>query len=253
MKVTRRTETELELHESPAFVWLVLGVFGAGGAWVLVHEGRPVLAVALVAAAALAGLAVGITTTCRFDRDGGELICTSGSLLRSTEARHPLPEIVGVRTQRSAAHMSRATRVVLTMASGAVVPLTSQFGSGTAEHERAAKAVRAFLGLPEPVDPPVPGFGELFRMALDPKAAQGFASRYAGSIAQHEDTVHRRPDDVDARRQLATALALGDRPVEARMHLEHARDAAARAGNDTLASQLDEAIRRLDAAVSARD
>ena len=53
--------------------------------------------------------------------------------------------------------------------------------------------------------------------------------------------MRRSPDDVDARRQLATALALSNRPAEARAHFAHARDVARRQGNDRIAQELDEA------------
>ena len=109
-----------------------------------------------------------------------------------------------------------------------------------------------FLSLPEPVDVPIPGFGDLFRMALDPSSAQGVGGPHAGAIAHHEEAVRRAPDDVEARRQLATALALSNRPAEARVHLAHARDAATRQGHERIASELDETIRRLDMATAPK-
>jgi hypothetical protein len=164
--------------------------------------------------------------------------------------RHPLAEIVGARTERSAARQSQAYRVVLVMSTGATVPLTTQFTSGRGQHEQAAQAIRDFLSLPEQADVPIPGFGDLFRMAFDQSAAQGIGGRYADAIAHHEEAVRRAPDDVEARRQLATALALSNRAAEARVHLAHARDVAIRQGHERIASELDETIRRLDMATA---
>lgn len=177
MKVTRRTDTELVLHESPALVWLIVGVFGVGGTWVLVREGELLIAVGFALVVAVLALAFAVTTTCRFDRVGGELTCERRRLLGRTHLRHPLAEIVGARTERSAARQSQAYRVVLEMSTGTTVPLTSQFTSGRSQHEHVAKIIRDFLGLPEPVDVPIPGFGDLFRMAFDRSAAKGVESR----------------------------------------------------------------------------
>jgi hypothetical protein len=252
VKVTRRTDTELELRESPALVWLIVGVFGIGGSWVLVHEGELLIAAGFAVVVAVLALVFAVTTTCRFDRAAGELSCARRSFLRTTRVRHPLAEIVGARTERSAARQSQAYRIVLVMSSGTTVPLTTQFTSGRGRHEQVAKAIRDFLSLPEPVDVPIPGFGDLFRMAFDPSDAQGVAGRYADAIALHEEAVRRAPDDVEARRQLATALALSNRTAEARVHLEHARDVARRQGHERIASELDETIRRLDMATAAK-
>lgn len=164
MKVTRRTDTELELHDSAALVWLIVGVFGIGGMWVLVHEGELLIAAAFAVVVVALALAFAITTTCRFDRVAGELTCVRRSLLKKSQTRHPLAEIVGARTERSSARQSQAFRVVVVMSSGAVVPLTTQFTSGRGQHEHVAKVIRDFLGLPEPVDVPIPGFRDLFRM-----------------------------------------------------------------------------------------
>ena len=250
MKVTRRTDTELELHESPALVWLIVGVFGIGGTWVLVREGELPIAAGFTLVVVVLALAFAVTTTCRFDRAAGQLTCERRRILGTTRMRHPLAAIVGVRTERSAARQSQAFRVVLELSTGTTVPLTAHFTSGRSQHEHVAQVVRDFLGLPEPVDVPIPGFGDLFRMAFDSSAAQGLANPYARAIAQHEDDVRRSPDDVDARRQLATALALSNRPAEARAHFAHARDVARRQGNDRIAQELDEAIRRLDMATT---
>lgn len=252
MNVTRRTATELELHESATVVWLILGAFGLGGSYVFVHEGRPLYAALLLIGAALAGMTFATRTTCRFDKTSGELTCTSRSTFRATHARHPLADIVGARTERSSAQRSRTTRIVLSLSSGATVPLTTQYGSNTRADEQSAKAIREFLELPEPVNVPIPGFGDLFRMAFSKDAAGKLGEMYGGAIAHHEDAVRRQPDNVDARRQLATALALGNRPDEAKVHLVHARDVASRGGNDDIASQLDEAIHRLDTATDPR-
>ena len=171
MKVTRRTDTELELHESPALVWLIVGVFGIGGSWVLVREGELVIAAGFALVVVVLALAFAITTTCRFDRVGGELTCARRSLLRTTHTRHPLSEIAGARTERSAARHSQAFRVVLVMSTSTTVPLTTQFTNGRGQHEQMAKVIRDFLCLPEPVDVPIPGFRDLLRLAFDQSAA----------------------------------------------------------------------------------
>ena len=77
MRITRRTDTELELRESPALVWLIVGVFGIGGTWVLVHEGELVIAAGFAVLVAALALVFAISTHCRFDRAGGELSCAS--------------------------------------------------------------------------------------------------------------------------------------------------------------------------------
>ena len=173
MRVTRRTDTELELRESPALVWLIVGVFGIGGTWVLVHEGELVIAAGFAVLVAALALVFAISTHCRFDRAGGELSCVRRSLLRTTHVLHPLANIVGARTERSAARNSQAYRVVLVMSTGTTVPLTTQFTSGRGQHEQVAHAIRDFLSLPEPMDVPIPGFGDLVRIAFDGSAAQG--------------------------------------------------------------------------------
>lgn len=252
MNVTRRTDAELELHESPALAWLIVGVFGIGGTWVLVREGALLIAAGFALVVVVLALAFAVTTTCRFDRVGGELTCERRRILGKTRMRHPLAAIVGARTERSGARQSQAYRVVLELSTGITVPLTAHFTSGRSRHEHVARVVREFLGLPEPVDVPIPGFGDLFRMAFDSSAAQGVASLYAHAIAQHEADVRRAPDSIEARRQLATALALSNRPAEARVHFAHARDVASRQGNDQIAQELDEAIRRLDMATTSQ-
>lgn len=246
----RRTDTVLELRESPALVVLILGAFGLGGTLVLVREGESLLAVGFVLLVLALAAAFASTTTCRFDRASGELACSRRTVRGTTQTSHPLAEIVGVRTERSGAQQSQAHRIVLAMASGASVPLTTHFTSGAAEHERTAQAIREFLGLSAPAEVKVPGFRDLFRVAIAGEAdALGSDDE---ALAQHEERVCRAPDDVDARRQLATALALRGRPAEARAHLLHARDVATGAGRHDVASELAEMIRRLDAAASPR-
>jgi len=197
MKVTRRTDTELELRDSPALVWLIVGVLGIGGTSVLVREGELLIAAAFVVVVVALALVFAVTTTCRFDRAAGELSCVKRSFLRTTQVRHPLAEIVGARTERSGARQSQAFRVVLVMSGGTTVPLTTQFTSGRGPHEQAAKAIREFLSLPEPVDVPIPGFGDLVRMAFDRSAAQEVGGRDADAIAHHEAAIRRAPDDVE--------------------------------------------------------
>lgn len=68
MRIVRRTDTELELRESPAMAAAIAGVFGVGGTVVLLREGETLFAAGFVVlVVALAAVFV-TSTSCRFDR-----------------------------------------------------------------------------------------------------------------------------------------------------------------------------------------
>ena len=148
MKVVQRTDTVLELRESPLSAGMILVVFGIGGTWVLVHEGERLLTAGFVLFVLALSTAFISSTTCRFDRTTGELSCTRRTAFGTSQARHPLAEIAGVRTERSSARQSQAHRIVFDMSGGSRVPLTTHFSTG--DHQRAAQVIREFLGLPAP-------------------------------------------------------------------------------------------------------
>lgn len=252
MRVVRRTDTHLELRESPLLAAAIVGVFGVGGTGILLREGEALFAAGFVLLVLALAAAFVRATTCRFDRASGELSCARRSVLGTTHQRHALADMVAVHVERSAAQRSQAYRLVLATSTGARVPLTAHFTSGAAEHERTAQAIREFLGLAAPppdVEPP--GFGDLLRMARS-GGTSALVDRNVDALRAHEERVRLAPDDVEARCALATALAMSGRAAEARTHLQHARDVAAGAGRHDVASGLDETIRRLDSAASHR-
>jgi hypothetical protein len=92
----------------------------------------------------------------------------------------------------------------------------------------------------------------MFRIMRNPDPAQRLAELTGGASAEYEAVLRRDPDNIEALRQLATALALQNRAAEARPYLEAARDNAAGRGNAALAAQLDEMLKRLDEATRRR-
>jgi hypothetical protein len=104
------------------------------------------------------------TVTAEFNRTTGRFKRSTRGLLRNREIGHALSEIVKVDVHASASgNPSRAYRVVLTLASGERVPLTSSYSSGKDDKEQMAATVRRFLSLQNSPDT-MPGFSEMAGM-----------------------------------------------------------------------------------------
>lgn len=250
MKVLRQAERELVLRERPWLVWLVGGLFAVSGGFVALRSSDVLFGVAFGILGVGLILAFANTVTCTFDLDAGRFTRLSKGLLRSGQTGHPIDDIVGVRIEQGRARGSRSYRVALVLSTSAQVPLTSSYSTGKKDKEHIAGLIRDLLRLTDPGDVPIPGFVDMFRMMSDPDAARRLSSLYGGLVAEQEEALRRDPDNVEAHRQLATALAMQNRPEEARAHLELARDAIARNGNSRLAAEFDGMLKQLDDARS---
>jgi hypothetical protein len=167
-------------------------------------------------------------------------------VVRNSEITHPLSEIAGVSVDASrAGNRSPGYRIVITLASGARVPLTPSYGSGKGAKEHSAAAIRTFLNLPQLPEIQIPGFTDMFKLMFDPDGAKRLGEMFGGPAAEYEAIVRRDPGNLEARKQLGVALAMQNKPGEARAHLEAARDLAAQRGNAKLAAEIDETLRRM--------
>lgn len=246
MTIVERTTGKLVLRDGPWLVWLVGGLFVVAGSAVALASDERVFGAAFAVTGAGIIIAFANTVTATFDRSVGRFTRSIKGLVRNSETAYPLTEIVAVSVYAGrTARPSRTYRLELTLSSGGQVPLTPSFSSGKRDKEQTAAAIRQFLELQEEPDVPIPGFGEMFRMMFDPNAASHLKEMYGGAVSDYEAIVRRDPDNVDARRQLALALAMQNRPLEARQQLEAARGLAISGGNQGVRAEIEEMIARL--------
>ena len=247
MKIAEQTEGRLVLQEKPWLVLLVGGLFVIAGIVVAVGAGEPWAGVGSAMLGAIVILAFGNTVTATFDKGVNRFTRRTLGLLRTSDITHPLDQIAGVIVEASrSAKASRGSRMAVTLASGARVPLTASYSSGKSGKEQAAAAIRQFLGLQHVPEVEIPGFGDMARLMFDPNAAQRLGEMFGGPITEYEAILRRDPDNLDARRQLGLALAMQGKPREAREHFEAARGLAASRGNAALAAEIDETLRRMN-------
>lgn len=251
MKVLRRTERELVLQERPGLVWLVGGLFTIAGLLVAAISTDKLFgaAFALVGLVLLLAFANYVTST--FDLTAGRFTRTVKGLIRRSEASCLLADIVGLRVEQGlSSRPSRSYRLALVLRSGDRLPLTTSYSTGRQDKERVAEVIRVFLELNDPGELPLPGFGDMVGLMFDSQGAQKLSDLYGGVVAEHEATVERNPDNLEAQSQLAIALAMQNKPDQARAHLTAARDIAARDGHAKLAAQFDLMLTKLDEATN---
>lgn len=160
MRVVEDTPGRLILQDGPWLVWLV-GLLFIGGGLVAFFSNERVFGGGFVLAGVTMILGFANTVTAEFNRTTGRFRRSSRGLLRNQEIGHALNEIVKVDVVASpSGNPSRAYRIVLTLASGERVPLTSSYSSGKDDKERIAVTVRRFLNLRNPPEK-MPGFGEM--------------------------------------------------------------------------------------------
>ncbi len=246
MKVVEKTAGRLVLREKPWLVILIGSLFIVTGIAMAVRTGE-IMAAGFSILGAFLILAFGNTVTATFDSNIGRFTRSTRGLVRNRDLTHPLPEIAGasVETSRSG-KPSRGYRVALTLSSGARVPLTTSYSSGKDSKEQTAAAIRQFLNLREGPAITIPGFGDMFKLMFDPNAAQRLGEMYGGPVSEYEEILRVDPDNLDARQQLGLALAMQNKPREAREQFEAARVLAVRGGNRALAAEIDEVLSRMN-------
>ncbi len=246
MRIVEKTAGRLVLQERPWLVAVVGGLFIVAGIAMAVKTGEAMAGGFAILGAVLI-VAFSNTVTATFDSNVGRFTRRSRGLLRNREATHPLQEIAGASVEASpSGNPSRSYRVALTLSSGARVPLTTSYSSGKDDKEQVAAAIREFLNLQQAPEVRIPGFGDMFKLMFDPNATERLGGMFGGSVSEYEANVRRDPDNLEARRQLGLALAMQNKPREAREHFEAARDLAASRGNRALAAEIDETLARMN-------
>lgn len=198
MTIVEQTAGRLVLRERPWLAWLVGGLFLAAGTGVAIASDERLFGAGFAVAGAVLILAFANTVTATFNRDTGRFTRSVTGLVRNSLAIHSISDItsVGVEASRSGTP-SRAHRLVLTLSSGASVPLTTSYSSGLNDKERTAGVIRQFLGLQAP-DAPLPGFGEMIGMLFDPDAARRLADTYGQRLAAEREAAARQGDTARA-------------------------------------------------------
>jgi hypothetical protein len=84
-----------------------------------------------------------------FDKASGLLTVTHTNLNNASEHEYPLHDIKGVTIDTSYSGRSGTYRVVLLMADGVRLPMTTFLSSGLKDKQLAAAAIKEFLGLEE--------------------------------------------------------------------------------------------------------
>ena len=198
MRVIRHTSTELMLQERPWLGWIIASLFVLGGAYVALTSDEVLFGGLFVAAGCAVLLVFAKTVTCTFDRTADRFTREIRGVLGTTQLLHSLGDIAGLRVEEHRGSKgSRTYRVALVLTSGARIPLTTTYGSGKRPKEATAERVRAFLGLPAGAGAPgpMPGFGELVSMILDPAPPRASIGEHRPATDQGEVISVRRPEE----------------------------------------------------------
>jgi hypothetical protein len=254
MTTIEQASNRLVIQYKPWLAWLVGVLFIVGGLWPMT-AGEPLFGGAFVLAGVGIVLGLANTVTSGFDLTTRRFTQSTKGLIRNKELIHPIDEITQVRVVQgnsSANSPSRTYTIVAALRSGARVQIPSHTGGGKAQKEQLAADIRGFLNLADMPEPKIPGFGDLFALMRDPNPAQRLGEMFGGTATELEAIVRRDPANLEAREQLATTLAMQNRPAEARAHLVAARDLAKQRRNDDRVARLDEMIARLTSAADRR-
>lgn len=253
MRVAEKTAGRLVLQEKPWLVLLVGGLFIVSAGVMAVMTGERLGGAGFALLGAVLILAFGNTVTVTFDTNVNRFTRRVRGPVRNSEITHRLSEVAGASVEASrASRGSPAYRVALVLASGARLPLTTSYSSGKAAKEEDAATIRAFLNLKQGPEIQIPGFIDMLNLTVDPNAAQRLGEMFGGPVAEYQELVRREPDKLEARKQLGLALAMQNKPHEAREHFEAAREIASRHGNQALAAEIDDTLKRMNDAASRR-
>lgn len=148
MKIAEQGAARLVLREKPRLVWLAGGLSVAAGAGVAIASEEKLFAAGFAVVGAVLILAFANTVTATFNRDTGRFTRSVTGPMRNSLILHSISEITGVEVEASPSGTpSRAHRLVLTLASGSRLPLTTSYSGGLKDKQRLAGTIREFLGL----------------------------------------------------------------------------------------------------------
>lgn len=248
MHVVRRDSNELVVQERPILAWAVGGLFIVAGAFVALTSHERFFGLGFLLLGLATVLLFASIVTCTFSKDTRRFVRFSKGLIRSRRTEHSLDDVVGVHVEQNPSGRNPGYRIALALSSSERIPLTSSYSSGRKQKDEVASAIRDHLGLEDAGDVPIPGFGDMARLIFDSNARGKLSDMYGSVMSHHEAAIERDPDNIESRRELATALAMQNRPDEARAHLVHARGVLLRQGNARMAEQFETMIKKLDEA-----
>jgi hypothetical protein len=90
---------------------------------------------------------INLTLTCTVDKESGQVILRRRNLLFARQEVIPLEQLTDVEVQYFD-RRKRTSRICFVLTSGERKPMRSLFTQHVSEHQRAAEALRVFLGFP---------------------------------------------------------------------------------------------------------